>query len=244
MSQTVTLNQPHSFSPCQSPTEFHSMVSQGWSPFLSEEWEKTYFQNLLSFLRKECDENQVIFPPSTKIFRSLQLTDYHNVKVVILGQDPYHGLSQANGLAFAVENHIPPPPSLKNIFKELCHDLKISHSISPNLESWAKQGVLLLNTVLTVRQGNAFSHAKKGWETFTDHILKSLNEKNTPVIFMLWGAPAQSKASLITSPRHQIFRAPHPSPLSAYRGFFGCRHFSKANEFLKKHHLQPIQWDA
>ena len=214
-----------------------------WTPYLAHEFHEPYMRELQSFLCAEYKNKTEIYPQKEKIFRALQFVPYNEVKVVILGQDPYHGLNQANGLAFAVEKGVSAPPSLKNIFKEIAQDLKTEKTPQFNLENWAKQGVLLLNTVLTVRKNEPFSHRKKGWEIFTDKILLSLNKKKTPVVFILWGSPAQLKSSLITSSLHKILIAPHPSPLSAYRGFLGCGHFSKTNEFLKRNNLDPIYWD-
>lgn len=221
---------------------WRELIAEGWHQFLADEFKKPYMEDLRNLLRVESKNNNRVFPPKDKIFRALKLVNFDDVKVVIIGQDPYHGLHQANGLAFAVENGVPLPPSLMNIFKEIESEFKQKKPISSNLEHWAKQGVLLLNTVLTVRESTAFSHRGKGWEMFTDKVISSLNEKKTPVVFLLWGSAAQSKASLITSPIHKIFNAPHPSPLSAHRGFLGCKHFSKANEFLTQNHLDPIQW--
>lgn len=217
-------------------------LAPGWQKYLAKEFRQPYMEDLRNLLRAELKNHHRVFPPKDKIFRALKLVDFEEVKVVILGQDPYHGLHQANGLAFAVEAGVPPPPSLLNIFKEIQADIKPEHTPKSDLESWAKQGVLLLNTVLTVRENTAFSHRGKGWENFTDQVISSLNEKKTPVVFLLWGAAAQAKKTLITNPIHKMFHAPHPSPLSAHRGFLGCKHFSLANEFLKQHNLKPIQW--
>ena len=176
------------------------------------------------------------------IFNCLRCTAYQDVKVVILGQDPYHGFGQAHGMCFSVQKGVTPPPSLKNIFKELMDDVGIPMPTHGELTCWAEQGVLLLNTVLTVREGQPNSHKGKGWEIFTDRVIEKINEKDTPVVFLLWGANARAKASLITNPKHILLQAPHPSPLSAHAGFFGCKHFSKTNAVLSKSGLTPIDW--
>ncbi|NBI29300.1 uracil-DNA glycosylase [Chengkuizengella marina] len=212
-----------------------------WAMVLKEEIEKEYFQQLMKFLQEEY-ETQVIYPNKEHIFNALQHTSYENTKVVILGQDPYHGPDQAHGLSFSVQHEIQIPPSLKNIFKELSSDLNIQIPKHGCLEKWAAQGVLLLNTVLTVRDGQAHSHKGKGWEMFTDQVMLSLNDRLKPVIFILWGKPAQLKRKLITSPQHYIIEAPHPSPLSAHRGFFGSTPFSKVNTFLKRKGIEEINW--
>ncbi|MES2614415.1 MAG: uracil-DNA glycosylase [Bdellovibrionota bacterium] len=217
-------------------------LADGWHPFLGEEFKKPYMENIRELLRSELKNRYQVFPPKDKIFRALKLVDFYDVKVVILGQDPYHGAHQANGLAFAVENGVPNPPSLMNIFKEIKNDIQCQANPNSNLEHWAKQGVLLLNTVLTVKENTAFSHRGKGWETFTDKVISSLNEKKSPAVFLLWGSAAQAKSSLITNSIHKILNAPHPSPLSAHRGFLGCKHFSKTNDFLKQNNLTPINW--
>lgn len=217
-------------------------LAPGWEPYLGQEFQKPYMNNLRSFLVSEKENGQVFFPPSNNILRSLNLVDYEQVKVVILGQDPYHGKNQANGLAFAVENNVPMPPSLMNICKEIKNNYPQIQNVQRNLENWAKQGVLLLNAVLTVRENQAFSHSGKGWEQFTDEVIQSLNHKKTPVVFLLWGKWAQSKSKFINSSLHKILTAPHPSPLSAHRGFLGCGHFTKANDFLQSHNLTPIDW--
>jgi uracil-DNA glycosylase len=217
-------------------------LAPGWHSFLSNEFEKSYIEGLRNLLRGENQSHHRVFPPKDNIFRALKLVDYWDVKVVILGQDPYHGQGQANGLAFAVEPGIPKPPSLVNIFKEIGDDLGQGEPTCSSLEGWAQQGVLLLNTVLTVRESSPFSHRDKGWETFTDKVISVLNSKQTPVIFLLWGAAAQAKTKLIENPLHKILTAPHPSPLSAHRGFLGCKHFSKSNHILKQAHLPPIEW--
>ena len=217
------------------------MVSLGnnWDSLLDEEFEKEYYLKLRTFLKEEyANPAFPVYPDMHDIFNALKITDYHAVKAVIIGQDPYHGPSQAHGLSFSVRDGIAPPPSLVNIFKELNSDLGIPIPKSGDLTKWAKNGVLLLNTVLTVRGGAATSHRGKGWEQFTDRIITLLNMREEPIVFLLWGGFAKSKAALITNPNHHILTAAHPSPLSAYNGFFGCKHFSKANSLLK----EPIDW--
>lgn len=220
------------------------MVKLGndWDEILADEWEKPYYRALHAFLKEEYSTRR-IYPDMYDIFNALRYTPYSEVKVVIIGQDPYHGKGQAHGLCFSVKKGIEPPPSLVNIYKELQDDLGIEPPPHGELTGWAKQGVLLLNTVLTVREGQPNSHKDKGWEQFTDRVIGELNRKETPVVFLLWGANAERKAQIITNPIHDKLSAPHPSPLSAYRGFFGCRHFSKTNEILQKSGQQPIQWD-
>ena len=213
-----------------------------WKPRLSPELKKDYMKNLLVFLRDEYSAGKTIFPSQSSYFRALTSTDYDDVKVVILGQDPYHGPSQAHGLSFSVKPGVKTPPSLVNIYKELEADLGVERADHGYLESWAQQGVLLLNSVLTVEEGKAASHRKKGWELFTDKIIEALNERERPMVFMLWGSYAQKKAAIVDSKKHLVLHAPHPSPLSAYRGFFGCGHFSKANDFLLKNKWTPINW--
>lgn len=219
------------------------MVKLGndWDEILKDEWQKPYYQTLRSFLKQEYSSG-TIYPDMNNIFNALKYTAFEDVKAVIIGQDPYHGPGQAHGLCFSVLPGIEPPPSLKNIFKELEDDLKIPAAKGGTLIPWAKQGVLMLNNVLTVRAGQAASHHNMGWENFTDRVINELNNKKTPVVFLLWGSPAAKKADIITNPIHIKLKAPHPSPLSAYRGFFGCRHFSLANEFLKSNGLEPIDW--
>lgn len=215
--------------------------NNSWDQVLEDEFEKPYFKELMKKVDEEYDKYKV-YPPREKVFSSLKLCDYNDVKVVLLGQDPYHGPGQAHGLCFSVMPGVDVPPSLKNIFKEMQADV---HTTIPNhgcLVSWAKQGVLLLNTVLTVREGLPNSHAKFGWQTFTDEIIRKVNEKKDPVVFILWGANAKVKIPLITNKNHLILYAAHPSPLSAYNGFFGCKHFSKTNEFLKEHGRKEIDW--
>lgn len=218
------------------------LISPGWHSYLSSEFSKPYMENLRHLLIKDRQHGIACFPPADKIFRALKLVDYDDVRVVILGQDPYHGQGQANGLAFAVNEGIPAPPSLVNIFKEIQRDFQKNTHPSTTLEAWAKQGVLLLNTVLTVRENQAFSHRNQGWESFTDQVILSLNQKTTPVVFLLWGSAAASKSKMITNPNHLILTSSHPSPLSVYRGFAGCGHFSKANAFLKNQGQDEIKW--
>ena len=219
------------------------MVNFGndWDEILKDEWAKPYYQNLRQFLKAEYS-SQKIYPHMNDIFNALKYTSFENTKVVIIGQDPYHGQGQAHGLCFSVKKGVMAPPSLKNIFKELEMDIGKPIPSHGELTEWAKQGVLLLNTVLTVREGQPTSHSKMGWEIFTDRVINELNRKETPVVFLLWGAHAQKKAELITNPLHHKLRTVHPSPLSASRGFFGCRHFSKANEILRQNGLDEIKW--
>ena len=212
-----------------------------WNEILAEEIQKDYYQELQDFVQKRREEVRV-FPEEKNVFRALELTPFESVKVVILGQDPYHGFGQAHGLSFSVQKGISLPPSLKNIYKELQEDIGGGLPTEGDLSHWAKQGVLLLNTVLTVEEGNANSHKGMGWERLTNRLIESLNELNHPVIFILWGKPAQDKEKLITNPSHVILKAPHPSPLSAYRGFFGSKPFSKVNEMLIQQEQTPIRW--
>ncbi|MBI9034890.1 MAG: uracil-DNA glycosylase [Bacteroidales bacterium] len=216
-------------------------LEAGWKSVLSNEFEKDYFVQLQCFLDQENDTH-TIYPPSDRIFAAFERTSFHNIKVVIIGQDPYHGPNQANGLCFSVSEGIKHPPSLANIFKELHTDIGLPIPKSGNLEKWADQEVLLLNASLTVRAAQAGSHQKKGWEQFTDTIISRISEENKDVIFLLWGSFAQAKAKLIDQKKHHILQAPHPSPLSAYRGFLGCKHFSKTNEILKSLGKQEIDW--
>lgn len=212
-----------------------------WDDLLKDEFEKPYYQQLRTFLKQEY-ATQTIYPDMYNIFNALKLTPYHNVKAVILGQDPYHGPGQAHGLCFSVQDGIVPPPSLQNIYKEQQSDLGLPIPNTGNLTPWAQQGVLLLNTVLTVRQSLPNSHKNKGWEIFTDHVISLLNQRDVPMVFLLWGANAGSKTALITNPKHLILKTVHPSPLSAHRGWFGCRHFSKTNHFLQSNGISPIDW--
>ena len=219
------------------------LVGNHWDKILDEEYHKEYFKKIVAFINKEYKE-KTCFPPKSRILRALSLTDYDDIKVVILGQDPYHGQGEANGLAFAVSNGIKLPPSLQNIYKELNTDLNIKIAKAGNLECWAKEGVLLLNAVLTVEKDKPASHKNIGWEKFTDAIIQKINEKDTPVVFILWGAFARSKKSLITNPKHCIIESTHPSPFSANHGFFGSRPFSKANTFLRKNNIKEIDWQV
>ena len=212
-----------------------------WHDVIGGEKEKEYFHAVRSFEQNERNHHKV-FPAAETVFKALELTPFDNVKVVILGQDPYHGDNQAHGLSFSVQKGIAFPPSLLNIYKELESDLGIPVAKSGDLTAWAKQGVLLLNTVLTVRAHEANSHRGQGWETFTDAVISSLNQSDHPIAFVLWGKPAQSKEKLITNPSHLILKSPHPSPLSSYRGFFGSKPFSQINAFLEKTGQEPIDW--
>ena len=219
-----------------------SGIENDWLPAISSEFHKPYYKELYDFVKEEY-ATKVIYPPSEDIFNALHLTPLSQVKVVILGQDPYHNVHQAHGLCFSVQPDMADlPPSLVNIFKELHDDVGCTMPDNGCLTSWARQGVLLLNTVLTVRAHQANSHRGHGWEQFTDAILKAVDAQDRPIVYMLWGTPAQSKAAMLHNPRHLILKAPHPSPLSAYRGFFGCRHFSKCNAFLKENGEMPIDW--
>jgi uracil-DNA glycosylase len=213
-----------------------------WKAALSAEFSKPYMKELGEFLGQEAASKKDIFPDSADIFNAFNLTPLSKVKVVILGQDPYHGLSQAHGLSFSVKKGIPPPPSLKNIFKELATDLNLPIPKAGDLTPWAKQGVLLLNTVLTVEKGLAASHRKKGWEQFTDQVIRVLNAQKHSIVFILWGAFAHKKAEMINSPPHEILQAPHPSPLSAYSGFWGSKPFSQTNKLLAAHGEAEINW--
>ena len=219
-----------------------AMIDNDWLPVLEPEFRKPYYAQLYRFVRQEYHEH-VVYPPSEDIFNAFHLTPLHEVKVLILGQDPYHGEHQAHGLCFSVEKSQPEtPPPLVNISKKLQDDLGCKIPNNGCLTKWADQGVLLLNTVLTVRAHQANSHQGRGWEQFTDAVIRAVNEQDRPIVYLLWGRPAQSKIPMLTNPKHLVLTAPHPSPLSAYRGFFGCRHFSKANEFLKEHGVAPIDW--
>ena len=215
--------------------------NNSWDEYLSNEFSKGYYLALREFLKKEY-ATQIVYPDKYDIFNALKITDYNDVSVVILGQDPYHGVGQAHGLAFSVKPNIPIPPSLLNIYKELNHDLGCYIPTTGYLEKWAKQGVLLLNTVLTVRANMANSHSGKGWETFTNQIIKYLNDREKPIVFMLWGNNARSKKMFITSSNHLILETVHPSPLSAHNGFFGSKHFSICNKFLLKNNIKNINW--
>lgn len=216
-------------------------IGNEWDALLADEIKKDYYLRLREFLKKEYS-TRTIYPPMNDIFNALRRTSYSDVKAVILGQDPYHGAGQAHGMCFSVKKGTPPPPSLQNIFKELKSDLDIDPPNHGELTAWADSGVLLLNTVLTVREGVANSHKGMGWEQFTDRIIQLLNQREQPMVFLLWGGNARAKAGLITNPNHLVLQCAHPSPLSAYNGFFGCRHFSKTNDFLKQHGIEPINW--
>ncbi len=216
-------------------------IGNEWDALLADEIKKDYYLRLREFLKQEYTTRRV-YPPMEDIFNALRHTSYSDVRAVILGQDPYHGAGQAHGMCFSVKKGTPPPPSLQNIFKELKADLGIDPPNHGELTQWADNGVLLLNTVLTVREGQANSHRGMGWEHFTDRVIQLLNERQQPIVFLLWGGNARSKANLITNPQHLVLQCAHPSPLSAYNGFFGCRHFSKTNEFLTQHGMQPINW--
>lgn len=216
------------------------MINKNWDIVLNEEMKKDYFKKLGIFVKDEY-KTKTVFPPYENIFDALRFTDYNEVKVVILGQDPYHGLGEAHGLSFSVKEGVRKPPSLQNIFKELNNDLGIIRTAS-DLTDWAKQGVLLLNSIMTVEQDKPLSHKNKGWENFTDFIIKSLNERKEPVIFLLWGSYARSKKEFITNKHHYIIESVHPSPLSANRGFFGSKPFSKINKILTDNKQRKIEW--
>ncbi len=217
------------------------IIGNDWDVVLKDEWQKPYFKELCRFLDNEYT-NQTVYPERANIFKALEYTSFADTKVVIIGQDPYHGKDQAHGLCFSVMEGVKFPPSLRNIFKELENDVGRKITESGQLDSWAKQGVLLLNNVLTVREGQPTSHKGKGWEIFTDRIIEELNGKTTPIVFLLWGAHAQKKAEKITNPIHKKLTTVHPSPLSARRGFFGCKHFSETNKILKACNMAEIIW--
>ena len=216
-------------------------IHNDWDLILKQEFEQSYMKELFNQLHQQY-ETEVVYPPKNEVFHAFQLTPYSQVKVVILGQDPYHGLNQANGLSFSVEVGTKFPPSLRNIFNELVEDIKCEYPSSGDLSSWAKQGVLLLNTTLTVKESQPMSHTGMGWERFTDVVLSEINKKSTPVVFILWGKHAQSKKKLINQSKHFVIESAHPSPLSARRGFFGSHPFSKTNTFLISKGLTPINW--
>lgn len=219
-----------------------AQIENDWLPALKPEFAKQYYKELYDFVKEEYS-SQTIYPPINDIFNAFNFTPLSKVKVLLLGQDPYHGEHQAHGLSFSVlpeQKDI--PPSLQNIYKELKDDLGCEIPNNGYLKKWADQGVLLLNTVLTVRAHQANSHQGRGWEKFTNAVIQAVNEQDRPIVYLLWGKPAQSKASMLTNPKHLILKAPHPSPLSAFRGFFGCKHFSQANEFLKANGVEPIDW--
>lgn len=216
-------------------------LEASWKQALAEEFEKPYFQGLTAFVKQSYTTAKV-YPPPAQIFHALDACPFDQVRVVILGQDPYHGRGQAHGLAFSVPEGVQPPPSLQNIFKEIYSDVGNPIPASGNLERWVKQGVLLLNATLTVEASKAGSHQGKGWEQFTDAVIRRLSDKREHLVFLLWGKYAQQKMTLIDTSRHLVLKAPHPSPYSACHGFFGCKHFSKTNEYLKMHGMEPIEW--
>ena len=217
-------------------------IGNSWDEILKEDFASESYLALRRFLAEEY-RTHTVYPDMHDIFNALKATPYEKVKVVLLGQDPYHGAGQAHGMCFSVKPGVPAPPSLLNIFKEIYDDVGVLNT-SPYLVKWAEQGVLLLNTVLTVREGQPNSHKGRGWEVLTDSIISKLNAREVPIVFLLWGGNARSKKTLITNPRHLILECPHPSPLSAYSGFFGCRHFSKCNAFLQKNGMEPIDWST
>ncbi len=216
-------------------------IGNDWDELLADEFQKDYYKELRRFLIAEYNSRR-IYPPMEDIFNALKYTPYHSVKAVILGQDPYHGAGQAHGLCFSVKRGTPPPPSLQNIFKEIHDELGLPIPPHGELTAWAKNGVLLMNTSLTVREGSPNSHRGHGWEILTDRVIELLNQREQPIVFLLWGGNARSKARLITEPRHLVLQCAHPSPLSAYNGFFGCGHFRKADEFLKNNGIEPVDW--
>jgi uracil-DNA glycosylase len=216
------------------------MINKKWDIVLEEEFKKDYFRNLGIFVKNEYN-HKIIYPEYKDIFNALRYTDYDQVKVVILGQDPYHGEKEAHGLSFSVRQGVPMPPSLRNIFKELKNDIGVDRNLT-DLTDWAKQGVLLLNSIMTVVKDSPLSHKDKGWEIFTDNVISKLGEREEPMVFILWGSYARSKKELIKNKKHLILESVHPSPLSASRGFFGSKPFSKTNEFLEKNNIEPIKW--
>lgn len=218
-----------------------AMINNDWLPVLQPEFKKEYYKDLFYFVKQEYSKN-VVFPPAEDIFNAFHTTALKDVKVLLLGQDPYHNVGQAHGMSFSVPPGQDIPPSLQNIYKELEADCGCYIPNNGYLKKWADQGVLLLNTVLTVRAHQANSHQGKGWEQFTDAVIREVNKIDRPIVYFLWGRPAQSKSSMLNNPKHLILKAPHPSPLSAYRGFFGCKHFSQANEFLQANGIEPIDW--
>ncbi|MEP6712087.1 MAG: uracil-DNA glycosylase [Ferruginibacter sp.] len=218
-------------------------IHPSWKNVLKDEFGKTYFQQIVTFLKTEKSLGKIIYPPGPLIFNAFNQTPFDKVKVVILGQDPYHGAGQAHGLSFSVPNGIKPPPSLVNIFKEIYNDIGIEMPVAyGNLTSWANKGVLLLNAALTVRAGEPFSHAKYGWADFTDAVITKISEEKKQVVFLLWGKFAQEKQALIDETKHYVLKAAHPSPFSADKGFFGCKHFSKTNQLLMQNGLEPVDW--
>ena len=218
-------------------------IEDSWLEVLADEFEKPYFANLKSFLTEE-KLHYAVYPPGSLIFNAFSHTPIQKVKIVILGQDPYHGKGQAHGLSFSVPSGVKPPPSLVNMFKEIESDMGIAPSTSGNLEYWADQGVFLLNATLTVRAATAGSHQNKGWEPFTDKVIETLSGQREHLVFMLWGNYARAKKQLINTQKHLVLEAPHPSPFSAYNGFFGCKHFSKANDYLQQHGIAPVDWSV
>jgi uracil-DNA glycosylase len=217
-------------------------IEESWKEILADEFKQTYFFAIKEFLQKEKAEGKIIYPPGPLIFNAFNLTPFTNVKVVVLGQDPYHGPGQAHGLCFSVPRGIPPPPSLVNIFKEINDDLSLPIPAHGNLKKWAGEGVFLLNALLTVRANQPASHHKIGWENFTNAVIEKISSQKSNIVFLLWGKFAQEKESLIDSKKHFVLKAAHPSPFSAYSGFFGCRHFSKTNEILTANKISPIDW--
>ena len=217
-------------------------IEPGWKKLLKKEFEQPYFEQMALHLKTEKQQGKIIYPPGAFIFNAFNSTPIDQVKVVILGQDPYHGAGQAHGLCFSVQTGVPPPPSLINIFKELNEDLGVAIPSHANLSAWATQGVFLLNASLTVRAGEPMSHSKIGWAQFTDNVIKKISTEKTKVVFLLWGKFAQEKKVLIDESKHCILKAAHPSPLSAHAGFFGCRHFSKTNEYLVSKGIDPVNW--
>ncbi len=220
------------------PIKLHN----SWLNVIGGEFDKPYMKQLKEFLIKEKQNGQIIYPKGNEIFNAMNSTHFNDVRVVVLGQDPYHGENQAHGLSFSVQKGVPTPPSLINIYKEISSEYNKPPPENGDLSHWAKQGVLLLNATLTVRKAQAGSHQNKGWEIFTDAIIKEINERKKHIVFMLWGAYAQKKGAFIDTNKHLVLKAPHPSPLSAHRGFLGCNHFKKANDYLIKHNIQPIDW--
>lgn len=223
-------------------TKVNVQLEESWKQLMHDEFSKPYFAELKEFLLREKAEGQIIYPAGAQIFNAFNLTPFSEVKVVVLGQDPYHGEGQAHGLCFSVPDGVRPPPSLQNIFKEIHDDLKKKIPASGNLERWAKQGVLLLNALLTVRANQPASHHNRGWEQFTDKAIQKISEEKTGVVFLLWGRFAQDKSVLIDEQKHFVLKAAHPSPFSAYNGFFGCKHFSKTNELIKARGGKEIEW--
>jgi len=215
-----------------------------WTDLLKEQKQSHHFQSVMQHVATRRQQGVTVYPPEDKVFEAFRLTDFDDIRVVILGQDPYHGAGQAHGLCFSVAKNIPLPPSLKNIYKELESDLGIKPASHGFLEAWSNQGVFLLNTVLTVEAGNANSHRGQGWEEFTDQVIQIISDHAQHVVFLLWGSPAQKKIALIDQNKHTILKTVHPSPLSAYRGFLGCQHFSKANAALKQHNQKPVDWSV